>query len=130
MPPTAFPDIRSKRAVGLQSSYGGASIEFGDQTSYVLFSIATSRPVYSRMRLSSQRMPTKICAVRPQDCTAAPLEPETPAVAISASVVEGGRGRGAVRLPEGSDAGEVFLGIRLNLKEERGWRVDIVVRGM
>src|ERR1700761_221472 len=109
MPPTAFPDIRSKRAVGLQSSYGGASIEFGDQTSYVLFSIATSRPVYLRMCLSSQRMPTKIRAVRPQDCTAAPLEPETPAVAISAFVVEG-----AVRLPE---AGEVFLGFRLSFKK-------------
>ena len=46
-----------------------------------MFGMATSR------RPSSQRMPTKISAVRP------PLEglSERPAVAISASIVEGGR---------------------------------------
>ena len=54
--------------------------------------------------------------------------PERPAVAISAFVVEGGRG--AVQLPEGSDAREVFLGFRLSFKEEREWQVHIVVTAM
>ncbi|KAJ7194697.1 hypothetical protein GGX14DRAFT_404486 [Mycena pura] len=92
---------------------GGNCKEFGDQTSYVLSSIATSRPVYLSMCLSSQRVLTKIPGVRP-----APREglPEWPAGAISAFVGEGGSG--AMRLPVGCWCG--VLGLPLELQRGRG----------